>query len=105
MGTWAGKRERPRANMDHARSLDGSQASPFAVSAAPPCRSLSFLRLIREKNIIIPCVCDRIWMLFIYLDLRDSWRPLLSPLRLPVPPSRRGRLVQWLQNCPFSFAQ
>ena len=27
-------------------------------------------------------------MLFIYLDLLDSWRPLLSPLRLPVPPSR-----------------
>jgi hypothetical protein len=29
-------------------------------------------------------------MLFIYLDLRDSWVPLLSPLRLPVPPSRLG---------------
>ena len=27
-------------------------------------------------------------MLFIYLDLRDRWRPILSPLRLPVPPSR-----------------
>jgi hypothetical protein len=27
-------------------------------------------------------------MLFIYLDLRCSWSPLLSPLRLPVPPSR-----------------
>jgi len=37
----------------------------------------------------IPCVCYYIWILFIYLDLRDSWRSLLSPLRLPVPPSRR----------------
>jgi hypothetical protein len=39
----------------------------------------------------IPCVCHYIWMLFIYLDLRDIWSPLLSPLRLPVPPSRLGR--------------
>jgi len=29
-------------------------------------------------------------MLFIYLDLLDSWRPLLSPLRLRVPLFRRG---------------
>ncbi len=27
-------------------------------------------------------------MLLNYLDLRDIWSPLLSPLRLPVPPSR-----------------
>ena len=33
----------------------------------------------------IRCVCYYIWMLFIYLDLRDTWSPLLSPLRLPVP--------------------
>src|SRR5437868_346428 len=52
MGARAGKRERPRADMDHARSLDGSQASPFAVSASPPCRSISFLRVIREKTVI-----------------------------------------------------
>src|SRR5579863_5643759 len=93
MGARAGKRERPRANMDHARSLDGSRASPLAVSATSPRRSLSFLRFIGEKNAIIPCVCHHIWMLFIYLDLRDSWRSLLSPLRLPVPPSRLAAIL------------
>ena len=36
----------------------------------------------------IPFVWYCIRMLFIYLNLRDIWRPLLSPLRLPVPPSR-----------------
>src|SRR5438477_10371522 len=52
MGAWARKRERPCSNMDHARSLAGSQASPFAVSATPPFRSISFIRLIREKTVI-----------------------------------------------------
>ena len=32
----------------------------------------------------IPCICCDIWMLFIYLDLRDILSPLLSPLRITV---------------------
>src|SRR5690349_21490670 len=50
----------------------------------------------------IRCVCYYIRMLFLYLDLRDIWSPLSSPLRLPVPPSRLGkvsdRLAQGLRR-------
>ena len=52
----------------------------------------------------VPCVCCCIRMLFIYLDLRGSQHPLLSPLRLPVPPSRLicNRLISSLvDRLPF----
>jgi hypothetical protein len=63
MGARAGKRERPRANMDHARSLDGSQASQSAVLATPPRRTLSFLRLITGKT------CHNPLRLLLHLDV------------------------------------
>jgi len=41
----------------------------------------------------IRCVYHHYGILFIYFDLQGDQHPLLSPLRLPVPPSRLGRPI------------
>jgi hypothetical protein len=74
--------------MDHARSLDGSQASPFAVSATPPREPIFLLILMADLCLSgplrLPSPQDTIYL----LQLMSYQSPLLSPLRLPVPPSR-----------------
>jgi hypothetical protein len=44
----------------------------------------------------IRCVYNHYGILFIYFDLQGHQHPLLSPLRLPVPPSR---LRKWSSYC------
>ena len=41
----------------------------------------------------IRCVYHHYGILFIYFDLQGDQHPLLSPLRLPVPPSRLRRVL------------
>ena len=82
MGACAGKRERPCANMDHARSLDGSQAAPSTVSATPSRESLSLLRVMtargRNNPLHLPSHLDVIYLLRLTRWLESAFESAAS---------------------------
>src|SRR5579862_9721634 len=91
MGSWAGKRERPCSNMDHARSLEQSRRA----DSFPIARETSTVRSCNIDSLLRPCT----------VAFTDLLRSELPSANAATPARRRGFgdcWRQWMIEAPGS---